>query len=83
MKSVALATPMCCTSSHWPPSSGSRPKRSVADPMRAERAAIRKSQASAKLKPVWMAKPLTAETVSLSSRRTAVFTAWEIVRRLL
>ena len=47
---------------------------------RAERAAMRKSQASAKENPVWMAKPLTAAMVSLSRLRTATFTAWLMTR---
>ena len=48
--------------------------------MRADRAAIRKSHASANEKPVWMANPLMAATVSLSRLRTATLTAWLMVR---
>ena len=49
---MVLATPSSCTSRYWPPSSGNKPNRNVALPMRAPRAAMRKSHESASEKPV-------------------------------
>ena len=79
--SIALVTPMCCTISLWPPSSGRRPKRSVPLVRRALSAAMRKSQARASERPVCTATPLIAAMVILSSSRTALLSGCEIMRR--
>ena len=79
-KSIVRATPISCTSRYCPPSSGSSPKRSVALPSRAERAASRKSQASAIEKPDCSARPLTAAMVSLERSRMVVLSFCEMTR---
>ena len=80
-KSMVFATPMSWTQRYWPPSSGSSPNRSVALPRRALSAAMRKSQASARVMPVWMATPLTAAIAILSQLRSARLTVCDRWRK--